>query len=456
MRIPPYNLEAEMSTLGSLMVHPHAINRVIDVVKPDDFYHEGHRLICEAIYDLFEKNSPIDLLSVSDRLKEKNVLEKSGNHSYLAQLVNSVPSATNIKYYAEIVHKKKVLRDLIEASEHISELGYREDEDVETLLDEAERKIFSIAKFTSKKILRLKDALEGAWERIDMLHKSKGTLRGIRTGFESLDNKLAGLQKSDLIILAARPSVGKTALALDIARNAACRYNVPVGIFSLEMAAEQIVDRLLAAEAHVNLWNLRQGKLSTEGDDFIRIRDALERLSKAPIFIDDDPSSNIMQMRAKARRLHAEYGIGLLVVDYLQLMIPRKESDNMVQQMTEISRFLKSLARELSIPVLAISQLNRMVEQRHPPIPRLSDLRDSGSIEQDADVVMFIYREDKYQKNSSKPNIAEILIEKHRNGPTGRIQLYFDQEKTSFSDLEQEFTEEEIPAENFPETEFPV
>lgn len=444
MRIPPHNIEAEKSLLGSLMLNPNAINRVIDTIQPDDFYHENHRIIFEIIASLFEKNYPIDVLSVSSRLKDKSSFDKIGGHTYLTQLINTVPSAANAKYYSELVRKKRVLRELIEAADHISNLGYQEEEDTESLLDQAEQKIFSIANTSSKKFFQLKNILNEAWERIDKLHKSTNELRGVPTGFESLDNKLAGLQKSDLIILAARPSVGKTSLALDIARNAACQHNVPVGIFSLEMSAQQIVDRFLAAEAHVDLWKLRRGKLSSEGEDFTRIRDALDRLSHAPIFIDDDPASNIIQMRAKARRLQSEHNLGLLVVDYLQLMTPRRESDNMVQQMTENSRFLKSLARELNIPVLAISQLSRAVEQRQPPIPRLSDLRDSGSIEQDADVVMFIYREDKYKKNSSRQNIADILIEKHRNGPTGSLELYFDPEKTSFMDLEKGFLDSDF------------
>jgi replicative DNA helicase len=352
-----------------------------------------------------------------------------------------VPTASNAKHYAEIVLKKKILRELLESSDYIAELGYKEDEDVENLLDLAEQKIFSVARISLNKFLHLKQALEEAWERIEKLNKTTSELRGTPTGFEEIDQKLAGLQKSNLIILAARPSVGKTTLALDIARNAACHYQIPVGIFSLEMSTQEIVDRLLAAEAYVDLWKLRTGKLSEKEGDFENIRDALERLSKAPIFIDDDPSINIIQMRAKARRIHAEHNLGLLVVDYLQLMRPRKESESMVQQMTENSRFLKSLARELNIPILAISQLSRAVEQRQPPIPRLSDLRDSGSIEQDADVVMFIYREDKYKKDSPKENIAEILIEKHRNGPTGKIELYFNPQKTTFMSIEKKLEE---------------
>ncbi|PJE73179.1 MAG: replicative DNA helicase [Candidatus Tagabacteria bacterium CG10_big_fil_rev_8_21_14_0_10_40_13] len=445
IRIPPHNLEAEISTLGALMIHSDAVTNVIEILNPEDFYDTKHQLIYKAIYDLTQNNSPIDILSVSARLKEKKAIKKIGGSAYLTELVNSVPTASNARYYAEIVQKNKILRDLISTSDYIAQLGYQAEEDVDSLLDQAQQKIFSISKTSSNKFFELKNLLGEAWERIDRLNKSQGELRGIPTGFDELDKKLAGLQKSDLVILAARPSVGKTSLALDIARNAAVYHGIPVGIFSLEMAAHQVVDRLLAAEGHVDLWRLRNGRLSEKDGDFAKISEALERLSKAPIFIDDEPSSNILQMRSKARRLQAEHNIGLLVVDYLQLMMPRRENDSPVQQMTENSRFLKSLARELNIPVLAISQLSRAVEQRRPPIPRLSDLRDSGSIEQDADVVMFIYREDKYKKDTPKQNIAEILIEKHRNGPTGRAELYFNPEKTSFMNIEKGLTDNVLP-----------
>lgn len=434
--MPPQDLEVEKSVLGSLMLDQKAINVVVDILKPEDFYHQKHQTIYQAMLDLYEKKEPIDVLSIASRLKEKKLLDEIGRNSYLAELVNCVPTASNVKHYAEIVRKKSVLRNLIESSEEISQLGYNEEEDIDEVLDSAEKKIFSIARYSLKqKFLNIKEALEEAWERFDRLHKSKGELRGIPTGFTELDNILAGFQKSDLIILAARPSVGKTALALDIARNIACRSKIPVGIFSLEMSSQQLVDRLLSAEAHVDSWKLRTGRLSTD-DEFTRIRDALDTLSSAPIFIDDEASNNIMQMRAKARRLQAEYGLGLLIVDYIQLMVPRQRVENAVQQMTEISRSLKGLARELEVPILAISQLSRAVESRHPPIPKLHDLRDSGSIEQDADVVMFIYREDKYKENSEKKNVAEVFVEKHRNGPLGKVEFYFNPQKVSFSSME--------------------
>ena len=438
--MPPQNIEAEISTLGALMLDSNAVIRVTDILKPEDFYRPPHQTIYSIIIDLFERHQPIDVLSVSSRLKEKGFLEEIGGTAYLTDLVNAVPTSSNVAHYAEIVRKKKILRDLIAASSEIAELGYKEGEEVEELLDSVERKVFAISQGSLKqKFLPLKDALEEAWERIDNLHKNKDQLRGIPTGFKDLDNILAGFQRSDLIIIAARPSFGKTAFALDIARHAAVKNKIPTGIFSLEMSTQQLVDRFIAAEARVDLWKLRTGRLSENSDDFLRIQGALGKLSEAPLFIDDEASNNVLQMRAMARRLQAEHGqLGLVIIDYLQLMQPKTSSENMVQQITEISRSLKGLARELNVPVVAISQLSRAVEQRHPPIPRLSDLRESGSIEQDADVVIFLYREDRYKENSSKQNQADIIVAKHRNGPLGKISLYFDQEKVTFSALEQE------------------
>ena len=329
------------------------------------------------------------------------------------------------------------MRQLIDASEHIRTLGYDEEQEMEHLLDNAEKKLFEVTNVSGKhKFVELKDMLGDAWERIDHLNKTRGELRGVPTGFKELDGLLAGLQKSDLIILAARPSMGKTALALDIARQTAINHNISVGIFSLEMSAQQLVDRMLAAQSRVNAWGLRTGHIS-QGEDFNRIRDALDVLAKAPIYIDDQPGQSIIKMRSVARKLKREKKLGLIVVDYLQLMLSgmKNANDSFYQQVTEISRSLKQLARELEVPVLALSQLSRAVEQRGGK-PRLSDLRDSGSIEQDADVVMFIHREDKYKDDSDKPNIAEIMVEKHRNGPTGKVELYFDEKKTTFLSIE--------------------
>ncbi len=435
IRIPPQNIDSEKAFLGSIMLRPDAMHEVVDTIDPNDFYAEKHRIIYAAMLSLLGKNEPIDLLSLSSKMKERKQLEQVGGSSYLTELVNSVPSSANIGYYAGIVHQKSILRKLIEAADHISELGFTETAELANVLDEAEKKIFGVTNFQkSHQFVHLKDTLSEAWDRIDRLHKSTGELRGVPSGFKDLDLKLAGFQKSDLIILAARPTMGKTALALDIARQAATLYNVPVGIFSLEMAAQQLVERMLAAESRVDAWKLRVGKLSMD-EEFSKLRDALDKLSKAPIYIDDQPSSNIVKMRSVARRLKSEHDLGLIIVDYLQLMTPTKNYDSMVNQVTEISRSLKGLARELEVPVLALSQLSRAVESRGGR-PRLSDLRDSGSIEQDADVVMFIHREDRYNENSEKPNIAEIMIEKHRNGPTGKIELYFDEKKATFLSVE--------------------
>lgn len=450
LRMPPQDVEAEMALLGALTLDGNAILQIVDILNPDDFYRENHRMIYNAMTDLFAQHAPIDIRSVGSRLKEKQQIEKIGGHGYLTELVNNVPSTSNAKHYAEIVRKKSILRHLIEAANHINQLGFKEEEDLDYLLDEAEQKIFNIARLSLRQnFLSIDQVLGEAWERYEKLHSSKGGLRGLPTGFNDLDNCLSGLQKSDFIILAARPSFGKTALALDIARHAACQCGVPVGIFSLEMSSQQLADRVLAAEAFVDSWKLRTGRIDDK-EDFSNIQAAIGRFSKAPLFIEDAPSLNVLQIRAMARRLQAEVehkykkGLGLLIIDYIQMITPRRETENSAQQMTEISRALKSIARELEIPVLAISQLNRLVDHRNPPIPRLSDLRESGALEQDADLVMFIHREDKYRDNDDQTNPqqttpqknerveVQILIAKHRNGPTGKINLLFDPAKVSF------------------------
>jgi replicative DNA helicase len=437
IKIPPNSTESEQALLGSIMLRTEAMYEVTDLVNSESFYAEKHRLIFEAMLELVNKSEPIDLLTLSSRLKEKELLERVGGMSYLTELASRVPSSANASHYARIVQKKYLMRRLIEAAEHVSALGYNEEHDLEILLDEAEKKIYSVTNSNQgHKVTAIKDALDEAWERLDHLHRTKDELRGIPTGFRELDNKLAGLQKSDLVIIAARPSMGKTSLALDIARQAAINHNVPVTIFSLEMSSQQLVDRMLAAESRVDAWKLRTGRLSIESE-FNKIRDSLDKLAKAPIYIDDQAANNIVKMRSVARRMKSEKGLGLIIVDYLQLMVPThsRSSDSLVQQVTEISRSLKHLARELNIPVVALSQLSRAVEQRGGK-PRLSDLRDSGSIEQDADVVMFIHREREEEGEKSKSSRAEILIEKHRNGPTGRVELYFDDQKSTFLSVE--------------------
>ena len=436
LRIPPQSIPSEQAVLGSIMLRKDAIHEVEDIINPDSFYVEKHKKIYKAMLDLSLKNEPIDMLSLSTKLKEQKSLEAVGGNQYLAEIVNTVPSSTNVKHYAEIVQKKYVLRSLIEAADYVSELAFEEGDDhMEEILDMAEKKVFSVVSSPkSQKYINLKDALPEAYERLEKLHENKGMLRGLSTGFKDLDTMLSGFQKSDLVILAARPSMGKTTLALDIARISSVVHEKSVLIFSLEMSSQQLVDRMLSAQSRVNAWNLRTGRLSSDRE-FSQLRDSLDKLAKAKIYIDDQPGNTIIRMKALSRRLKAEKGLDLIVVDYLQLMTTAKNYDSMVNQVTEISRSLKGLAKELNVPVLALSQLSRAIESRGGK-PRLSDLRDSGSIEQDADVVMFIHREDKGKEEVEKTNIAEILIEKHRNGPTGKIELYFDEKTTTFLNLE--------------------
>jgi len=437
-RVPPQDIEAEASVLGAILLDSEAMWRVADILSAQDFYKKAHQTLFEAAYSLFERSEPIDVLSLSSRLKETEEISKIGGTAYLTSLVNSVPSASHAVHYARIVKKKKILRELIEASYLIGELGFKEDSDVETILDEAEKRIFSITQRSVRQdFLDIKTGLEDAFQRLDTLHKGDGALRGIPTGFKGLDDLLAGLQKSDLIILAARPSLGKTGLALDIARNVA-KSGIAVGIFSLEMSNEQLIDRVIAAEAGVDLWKLRTGRLRMDGpdNDMSRIQEAMGTLAQCPLYIDDAASASSIQIRTMARRLMSEHDIGLIIVDYLQLMDEPGNQENRVQEVSKISRSLKGLARELNVPVLALSQLSRAVESRTTQLPKLSDLRESGSIEQDADVVMFIYREDKEKPNTERQNVADIIIAKHRNGPVGRVSLYFNERSASFKDLD--------------------
>jgi len=420
------------------MIRPESIIESTEVLSEDAFYSEKHRIIYRAMLSLYTKAEPIDVESVRARLSDLGHLEQIGGVAYLGELAADVPAASNARHYASQVQKKFMLRSLIDAGEYVAELGFDESGELDETLDKAEKKIYEVTDMpTLTKFVSLRDSLGKAWEHYTHLQENQDESRGVRSGFPDLDNLLAGFQKSDLIILAARPSMGKTSLALDIARQTAIHHGTTVGIFSLEMSSQQLVDRMIAAEARVNAWDWRVGRIKEGSDDFGRIRDAYDRLAAAPIFIDDQPGNGILKMRAVARRLKRENGLGLLVVDYLQLMIPAtaRANDSMVQQVTEISRSLKNLARELDVPVLALSQLSRAVEQRGGK-PRLSDLRDSGSIEQDADVVMFIHRDDKVNKEESdRPGIAEILIEKHRNGPTGKVELRFNDKRATFESL---------------------
>ena len=443
-RIPPQNLEAEQSMLGSLLIEKDAIFRIADILRGEDFYRDSHRIIYDSMVDLFSRHEPIDILTVGNRLEELEQLSKVGGRAYLVELANSVTTSAHIVQYAQIIQKKSTLRRLLSAAGRITELGHDEAQDIDVVLDQAEQSLFNVSQnFIKNSFVAIRHVLAGAFERIDELHKDKGKLRGVPTGYTQLDNILAGLQKSDLIILAARPSVGKTSMAMDIARSVAVNHKIPVGLFSLEMSKEQLVDRMICAEAGVDIWKLRTGRLSERDEDFPKIGHALGKLSEAPIFIDDTASSNVMQIRTKARRLKSEHGLGLIIIDYLQLLEGRNHGgDNRVQEISEISRSLKQIAKELNVPVLSLSQLSRAVEQTKPAVPKLSHLRDSGSIEQDADVVLFIYRKSvdrNYRPEDIAPeekNIAEVHIAKHRNGPTGMVRLFFDGPRTSFKNLE--------------------
>ena len=450
-KLPPQSMETEETLLGCLLIDKDAIIKIADKITEEDFYKDAHGTIFETMKELYGRQEPIDILTLSTRLEEKGSLEKVGGRSYLAQLSNTVATASHVATYANIVQRKATLRRLLQAASEIGELGYSEEDDVDKLLDEAEQRLFSVSqKYLKNVFLPIDDLLAAAFERIDELHRQSGKLRGLASGFADLDNLLAGLQKSDLIIVAARPSVGKTSFALDLARQVAVKNKASVGIFSLEMSKEQLVDRMLCAQAGVSLWKMRTGKLSDreEDNDFTRIGSAMGELSEAPIFIDDSANTSIMEIRTKARRLQIEKGLDMVVIDYLQLMEGRgKYGDNRVQEVSEITRGLKGLARELNIPVIALSQLSRVVEQSRPAIPKLSHLRESGSIEQDADIVMFIYRKsadrnyNREELSEAEKNLAEIHIAKHRNGPTGKVDLFFDENTVSFKGLDQSHRE---------------
>ncbi len=437
LRVVPQNVDAEKALLGAIILKPDVMHDVSVTIWPDSFYADKHRAIFEAISKLFSKGDPIDIVSVVTVLKDMNQLDRVGGASYITELIETVPAAGNAMYYSSQVLDKAILRNLIHAADDIAEIGYSDPETVDEALDQAEKKIFQATQAPSAQKFRpIGSALTEAWERFEHLTENPEDKRGVPSGFTALDNVLAGFQKSDLIILAARPSMGKTAFALDLARNAALQHGASVGIFSLEMSDQQLVDRMLAAESGVDSWKLRTGRLSND-QEYEALQGAMQKLHKAPIHIIDEAAMNIVKMRSAARRLKNEHGLDMLIVDYLQLMSPTltKGNDSMVQQITEISRSLKILAKEMNIPVIALSQLSRAVEQRGGK-PRLSDLRDSGSIEQDADVVMFIHREDKINKESERPNIAEIMVEKHRNGAVGMAELYFDGAHVRFLNLD--------------------
>lgn len=443
-RVPPQNTEAEVSVLGSALLDKEAITKVADVITPDDFYNDAYRIIYENMLWLYEHHQPIDIVTLTNKLEEKGELENIGGATLLSQLANAVPSAAHVVNYAKIVADKALLRRLISTANEITKMAYEAPEDPSGVLDQAEQKVFNVSeKHFKEGFISLKNVLTESFDRIDELHKDKDKLRGVPTGFKPLDNILAGLQASDLVVIAGRPSVGKTAFALNIAHNVAVKEQIPVAIFSLEMSKEQLVDRLLASEAGIDSWKLRTGNL--DDDDFLKINHAYGALSEAPLFIDDSAIINVLEMRTKARRLQAEHGLGLIIVDYLQLMsgdTPYSGStENRVQEVSHISRSLKGLARELNVPVVALSQLSRAVESRPSKIPMLSDLRESGSIEQDADVVMFVYREEIYDPDTERKGITDILIRKHRNGPIGQVELFFKPETQTLRAIEKKRVE---------------
>ena len=433
-RLPPHNIEAEQSVLGSLLIDRDAIIRVASYVKADDFYISSNGTIYQAILDLYNRREPTDMVTLSDELERRDILDNVGGIGYLSSLLGSVPTAVHVEYYGRIVERTATLRRLIDAGTDIVGIGFRDSVDTDEALDAAEQTLFTVSqKRSTKDFQSISDVLDRYFDQIDYLHQHRGEVVGVPTGFLDLDRMTGGLQRSDLVIVASRPSMGKTAFALGLAYGAAVLHGKSVGIFSLEMSAEQLVQRLLSTETGVDSHRLRLGMI--DDDEWDRISRAFGRLAETQIFIDDSATASVMDIRSKARRLQAEHGLDLLIVDYLQLMSGRR-SENRVQEVSDISRGLKQLARELNIPVIALSQLSRAVEQRAEHRPMLSDLRESGSIEQDADIVVFIFREDKYDENSEKKGIAELIVAKHRNGPVGSVNLRFFERTAKFVDLE--------------------
>lgn len=435
-KVPPQNLDAEKSLIGAVLIDEEVLADVSEHVSPDDFYEKRHGIIFGGMMRLYEKHKPVDLLTLTDELKKKDELDVIGGSAYLSELTNYVPTAAHAEAYAELVATAAVRRRLIKASAEISEMGFDEDTSTQELLEKAEAELFSVSDQSLKQdLVSLESILTESFDRLEELHRNKGAIRGVRTGYRDLDNMTAGLQRSDLIILAARPAMGKTTLVTNLAYNVATIAKQSVLFFSLEMSKEQLVDRMLADASGVDSWNIRTGNLSD--DDFSKLSEAMGEMAEAPIYIDDTPGLSVLEMRTKARRQAHEAPLGLIIVDYLQLMQASGRSDgNRVQEVSEISRGLKLIARELNVPVIALSQLSRSVESRSPQIPQLADLRESGSIEQDADIVMFIYREAYYNPETERENITDLIIAKHRNGPTGKVELYFHPERLRFMSLD--------------------
>lgn len=435
-RVPPQNMEAEQAVIGAILIQPEALITAMERVRSEDFYSSGHGRIYEAMIELGEDNQPVDLVTLTAHLQDQGLLEEIGGVSYLAKLANAVPTAANVDYYAQIVEEKSMLRRLIRTATNIVTDGYANAEDVGVLLSDAEKKILEISnRRSSSGFISIRDVLMEVFEKVEFLYTNKGGTTGIPSGFVDLDKMTAGFQRSDLIIVAARPSVGKTAFALNVAQNVGVRAKETVAIFSLEMSAAQLVQRIICAEANVDATRMRTGSL--EGDDWEKLTMAIGALSEAQIFIDDTPGITVADIRAKCRRLKKERGLGMILIDYLQLIQGRgKGGENRQQEVSEISRTLKMIARELEVPVIALSQLSRGVEQRQDKRPMMSDLRESGSIEQDADIVAFLYRDDYYDKESEKKNIIEIILAKQRNGPVGTVELVFLKNFNKFVNLD--------------------
>lgn len=436
-RIPPQNIDAEKSLLGAILMSEESLPDVTEIVTPLDFYDERHEHIYRAMWTLYEKHRPVDLLTVKDELKKKKLTEKAGGSAYLSELASYTPTAAHAKAYAELVSKAAIRRRLIAAATNITESAYEEDSETLELLGEAEKSLFAVSEQNTKsEMVSIDELLSETFDRLETLHENKGSIAGYKTGYPDLDRMTAGFHKSDLVILAARPAMGKTALALNFARNVASINKKAVLIFSLEMGKEQLINRMLADASGVSSFKLETGNFS--GDDFAQISQAMAELSEDQIFIDDKPGLTVMEMRTKARRVAHEHEIALIIVDYLQLMSgsSKRAQDNRVQEISEISRGLKLIARELNVPVIALSQLSRSVESRDPKIPMLSDLRESGSIEQDADIVMFLYREDYYNPETERQNITDLILAKHRRGVTGSVGLFFDKEHVRFMSLD--------------------
>ncbi|MCP8971231.1 replicative DNA helicase [Ectobacillus ponti] len=438
-RTPPQNIEAEQAVLGAILIEPEALTTTSEILQPEDFYRVAHQRIYDAILRLSDKGEPIDIVTVSAELVNQGLLEEIGGVAYLADLVNAVPTAANVEYYARIIEEKSILRRLIRTATLIVTEGYEREGDVEGLLNEAEKKILEVSqRKNTKGFQEIKDVLVTTYDKIELLHHRKGDITGIPTGFTELDRMTAGFQRNDLIIVAARPSVGKTAFALNIAQNVATKADENVAIFSLEMGADQLVMRMLCAEGNIDAQRLRTGSLTT--DDWSKLTIAMGTLASSGIYIDDTPGIRVSEIRAKCRRLKQEHGLGMILIDYLQLIQGSgRGGENRQQEVSEISRSLKALARELKVPVIALSQLSRGVESRQDKRPMMSDIRESGSIEQDADIVAFLYRDDYYDKESESKNIIEIIIAKQRNGPVGTVELAFVKEYNKFVNLERRF-----------------